>query len=309
MRRDQLEHAIRTACQIIGRREVIVVGSQSILGTFREEQLPADATMSVEIDILPIADDNAETERLASGPDRRCRRRVLPIRGTPRLQHRRRRPQHVSPADRVARQARQGPERQHRRTRRCAAVHRLVPRQRRPVRRQALRFPGKGPELRRGTRALRPRRPPDHPRPTAHRGRALRPRGQPGRLLAPVFRPLSREPETNLAKSLAAAGKLDQASAVAIEAEVVARSIAAYYVQKHILVDVAEALACAQMPEQAIAVARSIGERAVSRVAPVLAAAGTHEQAIMVARSITDATWRAEAFTSKKLFGSPFGSW
>ena len=65
MRRDQLEHAIRTACQIIGRHEVIVVGSQSILGTFREDQLPADATRSVEIDILPIADDNSETERLA----------------------------------------------------------------------------------------------------------------------------------------------------------------------------------------------------------------------------------------------------
>lgn len=65
MRRDQLEHAIRTACQIIGKQEVIVVGSQSILGTFREDQLPTDATMSVEIDILPIADDNAETARLA----------------------------------------------------------------------------------------------------------------------------------------------------------------------------------------------------------------------------------------------------
>lgn len=66
MRRDQLEHAIRTACQIIGRPEVIVVGSQAILGTFREDQLPADATMSVEVDILPIADDNDETARLAN---------------------------------------------------------------------------------------------------------------------------------------------------------------------------------------------------------------------------------------------------
>jgi len=65
MRRDQWEHAIRTACQIIGRREVIIVGSQAILGTFREDQLPADATMSVEVDILPVADDNAETARLA----------------------------------------------------------------------------------------------------------------------------------------------------------------------------------------------------------------------------------------------------
>ena len=46
MRRDQLEHAIRTAWQIIGRSEVIVVGSQSILGTFSQDELPADATMS-----------------------------------------------------------------------------------------------------------------------------------------------------------------------------------------------------------------------------------------------------------------------
>jgi hypothetical protein len=41
MRRDQLEHAIRTACQIIQRPEVIVVGSQAILGTHDDEsQLP-----------------------------------------------------------------------------------------------------------------------------------------------------------------------------------------------------------------------------------------------------------------------------
>jgi uncharacterized nucleotidyltransferase DUF6036 len=65
MRRDQLEHAIRTACQIIGRPEVIVVGSQSILGSFSEDELPDDATMSVEIDILPIADGNTEVKRLA----------------------------------------------------------------------------------------------------------------------------------------------------------------------------------------------------------------------------------------------------
>ncbi|MGQ0623166.1 MAG: hypothetical protein ACT4PP_00685 [Sporichthyaceae bacterium] len=65
MRRDQLEHAIRTACQIIGQSSVLVVGSQSILGTFSEDELPADATMSIEVDILPIADDNDETARLA----------------------------------------------------------------------------------------------------------------------------------------------------------------------------------------------------------------------------------------------------
>lgn len=65
MHRDQLEHAIRAACQILGRPEVIIVGSQSILGTYREEQLPAEATMSLEVDVLPIADDNDEVARLA----------------------------------------------------------------------------------------------------------------------------------------------------------------------------------------------------------------------------------------------------
>ena len=65
MRRDQLEHAIRTACQSIGASEVIVVGSQAILATYREQELPAAATMSVEVDILPIAADNHQIARLA----------------------------------------------------------------------------------------------------------------------------------------------------------------------------------------------------------------------------------------------------
>jgi len=65
MRRDQLEHAIRTACQIIGRPEVIIVGSQSILGTYPETALPALATVSMEIGVLPIAETNEETARLA----------------------------------------------------------------------------------------------------------------------------------------------------------------------------------------------------------------------------------------------------
>jgi hypothetical protein len=65
MRRDQLEHAIRTACQIIERPEVIVVGSQAILGTFGEDELPGEATMSSEIDILPIAESDEETVQLA----------------------------------------------------------------------------------------------------------------------------------------------------------------------------------------------------------------------------------------------------
>jgi uncharacterized nucleotidyltransferase DUF6036 len=65
MRRDQLEHAIRAACQITGQLEVIVVGSQAILGTYPEYELPSAATSSLEVDILPITDDNNETIQLA----------------------------------------------------------------------------------------------------------------------------------------------------------------------------------------------------------------------------------------------------
>jgi hypothetical protein len=43
MRRDQLEHAIRAACQIAGLTEVIIVGSQAILGTYTE-----DSTSKIE---------------------------------------------------------------------------------------------------------------------------------------------------------------------------------------------------------------------------------------------------------------------
>lgn len=45
MRRDQLEHATRTARQAIDHPAVIVVGSQSILGSFDETKLPAEAAV------------------------------------------------------------------------------------------------------------------------------------------------------------------------------------------------------------------------------------------------------------------------
>ena len=65
MNRLQLEHAIRTACQIIRRPEVIIVGSQAILGSYDESLLPIEATMSRECDVLPVAETNEEACRLA----------------------------------------------------------------------------------------------------------------------------------------------------------------------------------------------------------------------------------------------------
>ena len=86
MRRDQLEHAIRTACQIIQADEVIVVGSQSILGTYREDELPAAATMSIEVDVLPIAADN-ERDRTPGRSHRGCGGGVVAVRAVAWLQH------------------------------------------------------------------------------------------------------------------------------------------------------------------------------------------------------------------------------
>lgn len=107
MRRDQLEHVIRTACQITHQPEVMVVGSQAIPGTYDESQLPAAATMSIEVDILPIAKSNDETARLADLSEG-VAGEFSPVRGAPRFQHRRRRP-----SRRLARPPGQSAERQH----------------------------------------------------------------------------------------------------------------------------------------------------------------------------------------------------
>jgi hypothetical protein len=49
--RDELEHAIRAACDIAGDDAVYVFGSQAILGQFPEA--PDDLRQSVEVDVCP----------------------------------------------------------------------------------------------------------------------------------------------------------------------------------------------------------------------------------------------------------------
>ncbi|MGO2035929.1 MAG: hypothetical protein ACTH2U_05570 [Brevibacterium sp.] len=56
MNRQQLAHILRAACSIAEDREVLVIGSQSILGTFDEDGLPAAATASIEADIAFLDD-------------------------------------------------------------------------------------------------------------------------------------------------------------------------------------------------------------------------------------------------------------
>jgi hypothetical protein len=51
VRREQLEHVLRSACQIVGDRDVLVIGSQSVLGAIPESRLPLEATASMEVDV------------------------------------------------------------------------------------------------------------------------------------------------------------------------------------------------------------------------------------------------------------------
>ncbi|MGQ0670668.1 MAG: DUF6036 family nucleotidyltransferase [Actinomycetota bacterium] len=51
MTRDQLEHAIRAACDVVGDSELWVFGSQSILGQYPEA--PEAVRLSMEVDVDP----------------------------------------------------------------------------------------------------------------------------------------------------------------------------------------------------------------------------------------------------------------
>jgi hypothetical protein len=61
VRRSELEHAIRAATEIIKQDPVIIIGSQAILGSYTEDELPEEATRSEEVDIAPMHDDDAES--------------------------------------------------------------------------------------------------------------------------------------------------------------------------------------------------------------------------------------------------------
>lgn len=54
MRRDQLEHVIRAAAAVSGEDDVVVIGSQAILGSV--SQAPPEALVSIEADVFPRDD-------------------------------------------------------------------------------------------------------------------------------------------------------------------------------------------------------------------------------------------------------------
>jgi hypothetical protein len=56
--REQLAHVLRAASSIVTDRRILVIGSQSILATYDEEELPVEATASIEVDLAFFDDDD-----------------------------------------------------------------------------------------------------------------------------------------------------------------------------------------------------------------------------------------------------------
>lgn len=67
MKRQELAHILRAACAISQDEEVLVLGSQSILGSYDEDDLPGVATVSAEADIAFLDDDDRRKADLVEG--------------------------------------------------------------------------------------------------------------------------------------------------------------------------------------------------------------------------------------------------
>lgn len=66
MNRSQLEHIIRAAGDVLGENEVILVGSQAILGSAPDD-LPHDVTLSMEADVMAMDDPDGQKALLING--------------------------------------------------------------------------------------------------------------------------------------------------------------------------------------------------------------------------------------------------
>ena len=60
MTREQLEHVLRAASTIVDERDVLVIGSQAVLGSIPDAELPPEATTSIEVDLAFLEDPDAE---------------------------------------------------------------------------------------------------------------------------------------------------------------------------------------------------------------------------------------------------------
>ncbi len=67
MRREQLEHLIRAAGSIAGEDDLLVIGSQAILGSYPEGDLPEVVTVSIEANVAFFQDPEERKADLVDG--------------------------------------------------------------------------------------------------------------------------------------------------------------------------------------------------------------------------------------------------
>lgn len=68
MKKSELAHILRAAFSITGDPHILVIGSQSILASFTEDELPSDATRSIEADVAFFDDlDESKSDAVDGG--------------------------------------------------------------------------------------------------------------------------------------------------------------------------------------------------------------------------------------------------
>lgn len=67
MNREDLAHLLRAAGTATGQADILVIGSQAILGSFDSEDLPAITTVSIEADLGVLDDDGDRVSDLIDG--------------------------------------------------------------------------------------------------------------------------------------------------------------------------------------------------------------------------------------------------
>ena len=62
MTREQLAHCLRAAARIAGDPDILVIGSQAILGSHGEDELPFAASRSIEVDVAFLNESGDPTK-------------------------------------------------------------------------------------------------------------------------------------------------------------------------------------------------------------------------------------------------------
>jgi hypothetical protein len=67
MNRSELAHILRAACDVTKDPAILVLGSQAILASFDEDELPVEATRSIEADVAFLEDPKGEKSDAVDG--------------------------------------------------------------------------------------------------------------------------------------------------------------------------------------------------------------------------------------------------